>query len=131
MKYALIETTPTPRFTGKIHEFGTDIPPDLSHKASPLKWVPYSIMDSPIYDPSIEKLKRINIITIDSFEQIWQKIPLSPTEQTNYIKAQQEATELNTIELLYDDLVAGTGDPSQRLRRIERFLVYLFKNFRL
>lgn len=125
MKHALIKTD-TLEDTGKRNDFGGDTPPDLSHKTTPLAWVPVIPRGTrPAYDEATHAAPGAgaDVVAIDGITETWDAA-VALTQAELDAKARQadiEATR-QTMKAAHVKLMDGTATADQ-VRKVVAWLL--------
>jgi len=125
MTHALITTTPLAD-TGKRQDFGGDTPPDLSHKTTPMAWVPVTPRGArPAYNEATHARPRAgaDIVAIDGITETWDAaVELTQAQlDAKAREADVEATR-QTMKAAYEKLMDGTATADQ-VRKVVAWLL--------
>lgn len=123
MKFQRIKTNPLKRMTrpdsahdGKPVRWRGENPPPLPDGQ---KWVP--IEERPESIPEGHKVVRFLTLEKDG----WEIIPLSQEELDAIEETEEDQREAEILSQVIPALQAGEGTGTQRIRRLERFVLYL------
>ena len=110
MKYVLLRNGAIDR----TKDWGSETPPDLSHKTEPLKWVPEIQEDQPAYDSNREKLEKTITINENDVTYGWTAVALSKDER----KAKVDDISASAVQ-------DGLGDITDRLATLTQATLLL------
>ena len=100
MKYVLLRNGAIDR----TRDWGSETPPDLSHKTESLKWVPKITEEKPAYDSNRESLENTTTINENDVTYGWTVVALSKDAR----KAKVDALSASAVQ-------DGLGDITDRL----------------